>query len=215
MPSKSLPVVDEYMIVMCNPGVHQDWAHCMVMPDRTPTVEKWMQPRAGLDRALNYSQSGSDSGLNTNTKSDVSVRIKDSKNSDITGTPWTAHDDYLHWENCIQVGYVLRNCPLCDVMKMVLSEALVDRDAPKVNSGRSLKEKNKGGTQTSWEVSGWLPPEKEVKHMQQSRIESELESLSDSDSQPGTRKAGQELQLYRPSNYYHFRYHQNRRVNWC
>jgi len=122
----------------------------------------------------------------------------DSKKGSTTGTAGPAKDDGLTSYNCGEVGHISRNCPNHDLMKKLLEQALVGKDAPKAKSGRPHKHTKKRGAVTGRKESGWLADEKEAKQETDNEAESELESLSDSDSEAGKGKGGQQLQLYLP-----------------
>jgi len=72
----------------------------------------------------------------------------DSKKGAITGTVGPAKDDGLTCYNCGKVDHISPNCPNCDLMKMLLEQALVGKDAPKAKSGRPSKVKKWGGALT-------------------------------------------------------------------
>jgi hypothetical protein len=76
-------------------------------------------------------------------------------------------------------------------MKKLLEQALVNQDAPKAESGLQCKNMKTGGAPTGYKQSCWLAEEKEVQQEIDSDTESELENLSDSDSEVGTVKGGQ------------------------
>jgi len=189
MPAEMFAEAYGYMIEKRNQGVYQDLVCYIGMRDRTPTREQRMEHLAALDMSLNKSQSGS--GPNTTTTTKASARKMDSTKGGITGTVGPAKDDGLTCYNCGQVGYISRNCPNRDLMKKLLEQALVGKDAPKAKSGRPRKDKKRGGALTGRKESGWLAEEKKAKQETDSEAESELESLSDSDSEAGKGKGGQ------------------------
>jgi len=76
------------------------------------------------------------------------------------------------------------------MMKKLLEQALVGKDSPKAKSGRPHKDKKQGGALTGRQESGRLAEEKETKQDTDSEAETELESLSDSASEPGNGKGG-------------------------
>ena len=178
-----------YKIEMGNQGVYKDLFGYIGMRDWTPTLEPRMEHLAALDTSLNKSQSGS--GPNTTTTTKASARKMDSKNGGTTGTVGPAKHDGLTCYNCCQVGHISRNCPNRDMMKKLLKQALVVKDAPKAKSGHPREDKKWGGALTGRKESGWRGEEKEAKQETDSEAESELESLSDSDSEVGNGKGGQ------------------------
>jgi len=116
----------------------------------------------------------------------------DSKKVGTTGTLTSpAKDDGLTCYNCGQVSHISRNGPNCDLMKMLLEQALVSKDAPKAKSGRPCKNKKRGGAPPGGKGSWRLAEEKAAKQETDSQAESELESLSDSDSEAEKGKEGQ------------------------
>jgi len=70
-------------------------------------------------------------------------------------------------------------------MKKLLEQAMVSKDAPKVKSGLPRKEKKMGGAPTGRKESGRFAEEEEAKQETGSKAESELESVSDSESEVG------------------------------
>jgi hypothetical protein len=147
-----------------------------------------MEHLAELDTSENMSQSASNSNTNPNTTTKASAGKMDSKKSDSTGT---AKDDSLTCYICSQVGHISRNCLNRNLMKKLLEQALVNRDAPKAKSGRLHKDMKKGCAPTGRKESGWLAEEKDDKQETDSEMESELENLSNSDSEVGKVKGGQ------------------------
>jgi len=148
-----------------------------------------MEHLAALDTSLNKSQSGS--GPNTTTTTKASARKMDSKKGGTSGTVGLAKDDGLTCPNSGQVGHISRNCPNRDLMKKLLEQALVGKDAPKANSGCPCKDKEQGGAPTGRKESGRLAEEEKANQVTDSEVESELESLLDSDSEAGKGKVGQ------------------------
>jgi hypothetical protein len=82
------------------------------------------------------------------------------------------------------------------MMKKLLEPALVGKDAPKAMSGCPHMDKKQGGALTGRKESGRPAEEMVAKQETHSEAESELESLSDSDSEVGKGKEGQLLRLY-------------------
>jgi len=178
-----------YKIEKGNQWVYNDLVCYVGMRDRTSTLEQRMEHLAVLDTSLNKSHSGS--GPNTTISTKASARKMDSIKGDTTGTVGPAKDDGLTCHNCGQVGHISCNCPNHDLMKKLLEQALVGRDAAKAKSGRPRKDKKRGGALTSRQEHRRLAEEKEAKQETDSEAESELESLSDSDSEAGKGKHGQ------------------------
>jgi len=189
MPAKMLANTYGYKIEKGTQGVYKDFVHYIGMRDRTRTLEQHMEHFAALDTSLNKFQSGS--GPNTTTTTKASARKMDSKKGGTTGTVGPAKDDGLTCYNCGQVGHISCNCPNRDLMKTLLEQALVNNDAPKDKSGRPCEDKKQGGALTGRKESGRLAEEKEAKQETDSEAESELESLSDLDSEAGKGKGGQ------------------------
>jgi hypothetical protein len=189
MPAEMLADAYGYKIEMGNQGVYKHLVGYIGMYDRTPTLEQCTEHLAALDTPLNMSQSGS--GPNTTSSMKASARKMDSKKGDITGTVGLAKDDSLTCYNCGQVGHISCNCPNRDLMKKLLQQALVGKDAPKDKAGRPRKDKKLGGALTGRMESGQLAEKKQAKQETDSEAESELESLSDSDSEAGKGKGGQ------------------------
>jgi len=128
MPAKILADAYGYKLEMGNQGVYKDFVRYIGMRDRTPTLEQRMEHLAALDASLNQSQSGS--GPNTTTTMKASARKMDSKRGGTTGTVGLAKDDGLTCYNCGQVSHISRNYPNRDLMKKLLEQALVSKDAP-------------------------------------------------------------------------------------
>jgi len=188
MPAEMLSDTYGYKVENSNQGVYKDMVRYISMRDRTPTLEQRMEHLAALDTPLNKSQSGS--GPNTTTTTKPSARKMDFKKGGITGTVGPAKDDGLTCYECGQLGHISCNCPNCDLMNMLLEQAVVGKDAPKAKSGRPHKDKKRGGALTGRKDSGRLAEEKEAKQGTESEVESELDSLSDSDSEAGNGKGG-------------------------
>jgi len=189
MPAEMLADPYGYKIEQGNQGVYRDLVGYIGMRDTTPTLEQRLEHLAALDTSLNKSQSGSSPNTTTTTK--ASARKMDSKKCGITGTVGPAKDDGLTCCNCRQVGHISRNCPNRDLMKKLLDQALVGKDAPTAKFGRPRKDKNWGGALTGRKESGRLAELKEAKQEMDSEAESELESLSDSDCEAGKGKGCQ------------------------
>jgi hypothetical protein len=189
MPAEMLADAYEYKIEQGNQGVYKDLVHYIGMRDRTPTLEHHMEHLAALDTFLNKSQSGS--GPNTTTTAKPSARKMDYKKGAISGTVGPAKDDGFTCYNCGQVGHISNNCPNRDLMKKLLEQALVGKDAPKAKSGHPRKDKKQGGALTGRKKSWRLAEEKEAKQETDGDAENELESFSDWDSEAGKGKGGQ------------------------
>jgi len=84
-----------------------------------------------------------------------------------------------------------RNCANCHLMKKLLEQALVRKDAPKAKSGRPRKDMTRAVALTGRKERGRLAEKKEAKLETDSEAESTLQSLSDSDSEAGIGKGGQ------------------------
>jgi len=189
MPAEMLANAHGYMIEQGNQGVYKDLVRYIGMRDRSPTLEQRMEQLAAQDTSLNKSQSGS--GPNTTTTTKASASKMDSKKGGTTGTVGPAKDDGLTCNNCGQVGHISRNVPNRDLMKMLLEQALIGKDAPKAKSGRPHEDKKRGGALTGRKEIVRLAEEKKAKQETDSEAESELESLADSDSEAGKGKGGQ------------------------
>ena len=189
MPAEMLADANGCNIKHGNQGVYQDLVRYIGMRDRTPTLEQSMEHLAALDTSLNKSQSGC--GPNTTTTTKPSARKMDSKKGGTTGTVGLAKDDSLTCNNCGQVGHISRNCPNCNLMKKLLAQAVVGKDAPKAESGHPRKDKKWGGALTSRKESGRFTKDQEAMQETDSESESELESSFDLDSEAGKGNGGQ------------------------
>ena len=188
MPAEMLADTYGYKIERGDHRDYNDLVRYIGMRDRTPTLEQRLKHLAALDTSLNKSQSGSCPNTNTTTK--ASARKMDSKKGGTTGTVGPAKDDGLTCYNCGQVVHISRNCPNRDLMKKLLKQALVGKDAPKAQSERPRKDKKRGCPLTGRKESGRLVEEKEAKQETDSEAESELESLSNSHFEAGKGKGG-------------------------
>jgi len=161
MPAEMLADADGYMIEKGNQRVYQDLVRYIGMCDRTPTLEQRMEHLAALDTSLNKSQPGS--GPNNTTTTEPSARKMDSKNGGTTGTVGPAKDDGSACYNCVQLGHISRNHPSRDMMKKLLEQALVGKEAPKAKSGHPREDQKLGGALTGTKESGRIAEEKEAK----------------------------------------------------
>jgi len=157
MPAEMLADAYGYMVKNGTQGVYKDLVRYIGMRDRTPTLEQYMEHLATLDTSLNKSQSGC--GPNTPTTMKASARKMDSKRGGTTGTVGPAKDDGLTRYNCHQVGHISCNCPNRDLMKKLLEQALVGKDAQKANSWHPRKDKQRGGALAGRKQSGRLGEE--------------------------------------------------------
>jgi hypothetical protein len=169
-----------YKIEWGNQGVYKDLVRYIGMHDWAPTLEQYIEHLAALDMFLNKSQSTSSSNTNTNTVTKASASIMDSKKSDIT---CMAKDIGLTCYNCSQVSHISHNCPNCNWMKKLLKQGLINKDTSKDQSGYLHKDMKKEGVPTGYQESGWIADEYQVKQETDSERESELNNLSDSDSE--------------------------------
>jgi len=106
-------------------------------------------------------------------------------------TAGTAKDNGWTYNNCGQVDHISRICANHDLTKNLLEHPLVRNDVPNIKSGCRRTEEKKGTAPTSQKKSGRLAAEEEVNQETGSEVESELVSLSDSDSEKGKAKWGQ------------------------
>jgi len=141
-----LPDAYGYWIEKGNQRVNNDLVHYIGMCYRTPTPEQRMEHLATLDTSLHKSQPGS--GSNTTTTTKASARKVDSKKGGTTGTAGPAKDNGLTCYNCGQVGHISRNRPNRNMMKKLLKQAWVGKDAPKAKSGHPRTNKKRGGALT-------------------------------------------------------------------
>jgi len=187
MPAEMFADAYGYKITKGNQGGYKDLVLYNGMHNRTPTIEQHVEHLAVLDTSLNKSQPGSGPNTTTTTTK-ASARKMDSKKGGTTGTAGPAKDDGLTCYTCGQVGHISLNCPNCDLMKKLLEQALVGKDAPNAMSGCPGKVTKWGGALTSTKESGRLAEEKEAKLETDSEAENDLESLSNSDSEVGNAK---------------------------
>jgi len=191
MPAEMLADTYGYKIEKGNQGVYKNLVHYIGMRDRTPTLEQHIEHLAALDTSLNKFQPGGIFNKNTTTTTKASARKMDSKKGGTIGTAGPAKDDGLTCYNCGQVGLISLNCPSCDLMNKILEQSLVGKDAPKAKSGRPRTDKTRGGAPTGRKESRLLGEEKEAKQKTDSKAESQLVSLSDSDSEAGKGEGGE------------------------
>jgi len=114
----------------------------------------------------------------------------DFKQGGRTRTAGLAKDNSFTCYNCGQVGQVSRNCPNCNFMKKLLNQALVSKDATIAKSGCQCKDRKRAGAPTGWKENAQLVIGEEAKQKTNSEAESELETLSSSDSEAGNGKGG-------------------------
>jgi len=123
-----------------------------------------MERLASLDTSFNKSQPGSGwHSMNENITTKALARKMDSKNGGSTGTAGTAKDDSLTSYNCGQVGHICCNCPNWDLIKKLLKQALVGKDAPNTKSGSPQKDKKMVHAPTGQKESGWYVEENKTK----------------------------------------------------
>jgi len=139
----------------------------------------------------------------------------DSKKDGTTSIAGMAKDDSLTCYNCGQIGHVSWNCPNSDLMRKLLKQALVGKDAPKAKSGHQPNDMKKGDTPTGRIESGWLAEENTARLETDCGVATELESLSDSDCEAGTSEGGQQLQLFLLHKHHDVQYRQNKVAKWC
>jgi hypothetical protein len=139
-----------------NQGVDKHLVRYIGMHDRTPTLERRMEHLAALDKFLNKSQLGGRVNMNTTTTTKASARKMHFKKCGTIVTAGPAKDNSLTCYNCVQMGHISRNCPNRDLMKMLLEQAWVGKDAPKAKSGRPRDDKKTGGALTGRTERGRL-----------------------------------------------------------
>jgi len=191
MPTKMIVDRYWYQIEKGNEIVYEDLVHYIGMRNKTPTLVQNMENVTALDTSLNKSQPGSGSGTNTNTTRKVSPRTIDTKKRSTTGTAGTAKDNGSTCNNCGQDRHILGNCPNCKLIKKLLDQALVCKDASIVKSGCQHKDKTNGGAPTGQKESRRLAEEEETKHEIDSEAECELKTLADLDFGAGYSNEGQ------------------------
>ena len=101
----------------------------------------------------------------------------DSKTGGTIVTAGTSKDDGVTCYNSGQDGNISPNCTNRNLMKKLLEQALVGKDAQKVKSGCPPQDKKKRGVPAGRKESGWLAEKNEAIQETDSEVESELEIL--------------------------------------
>jgi hypothetical protein len=124
-----------YKIEMGNRGVYKDLVHYIGMHDSTPTLEHHMEHLATLDTFLNASQLGSSFNTNTNTSMKGAATAMHSEIGVTSGTLTGSGKDagFTRYYSG-RVGHISHMCPHHGLLKMLLEQALVGKDAPNAKS---------------------------------------------------------------------------------